>query len=51
MNMAITVLDDYAVSFQTEDHEIGLQDIYPSRKYLPGQVANFIDYFTAYISE
>ena len=47
----ITVLDDYAVSFQTEENEVGLQVIYPSRKYLPRQVASFIDYFIAYISE
>ena len=51
MNIKMTFLDVYAVSFQAEGNEIGLQVIYPSRNYLPRQFDSFIDYFVAYISQ
>jgi DNA-binding transcriptional LysR family regulator len=41
-----TVLDDFVLGFQTSDTEkTGLQLVYPNRKYLPSQVAGFIEFF------
>lgn len=51
MNIKMTFLDDYAISFKTEGNEIGLKVMYPSRKYLLRQFDSFIDYFVAYISQ
>ncbi|MEM6500715.1 MAG: LysR family transcriptional regulator [Cyanobacteria bacterium P01_C01_bin.89] len=48
----VKVLDDYVVGAYAGDEEkVGLQMIYPSRQYLPRQVAGFIDFFTSYLSE
>ncbi len=47
----ITVLDDFVRGFQySDDKNNGLQFIYPSRKYLPRQVVEFIDFFKEYLS-
>ena len=43
-----TVLDPYTLGFQDSDKpNTGLQIIYPSRRYLPRQVAAFIDFMRA----
>jgi DNA-binding transcriptional LysR family regulator len=47
-----TVLDDFVLGFQHGDNKItGLQLIYPSRQYLPRQVAEFIKFFKGYLGE
>lgn len=46
-----TILDDFVLGFQHNDNErTGLQVVYPSRQYLPRQVAGFIDFFKSYLS-
>jgi DNA-binding transcriptional LysR family regulator len=41
-----TILDDFVLGFQHSDNEkTGLQLVYPSRQYLPRQVAEFINFF------
>ncbi|MEL6900299.1 MAG: LysR family transcriptional regulator [Cyanobacteria bacterium J06606_4] len=48
----VTVLDNYVVGTYTRDDKtVGLQIVYPSRKYLPRQVSGFIDYFAEYIKD
>lgn len=47
----VTLLDDYILGFQErDDKEVGMQLLYPSRKYLPRQVSGFIDYFFDYVN-
>ncbi|MFW5426573.1 MAG: LysR family transcriptional regulator [Methylophagaceae bacterium] len=47
-----TILDDFVLGFQHNDNEkTGLQLVYPSRQYLPGQVAGFIDFLQASLSK
>jgi len=47
----VTVLDDFVLGFQHSDNKItGLQLIYPSRQYLPRQVAGFIEFFKYYLT-
>jgi DNA-binding transcriptional LysR family regulator len=47
----VTVLDGFVVGFQEGDNKsTGLQIIYPSRKYIPKQVAKFIEFFKDYLS-
>lgn len=46
------VLDDFALGFNDSDNEkTGLQFVYPSRKYMPGHVAGFIEFFKDRLSE
>ncbi|ORU94453.1 MAG: LysR family transcriptional regulator [Cycloclasticus sp. symbiont of Bathymodiolus heckerae] len=46
-----TILDDFVLGFQRGDNaNTGLQLVYPSRHYLPRQVAEFIRFFKTYIS-
>ncbi|MEM7761762.1 MAG: LysR family transcriptional regulator [Cyanobacteria bacterium P01_A01_bin.40] len=46
----VTVLDDYVVGgYAGNRPTVGLQILYPSRQYLPRQVAGFIEYFTEYV--
>lgn len=41
----LTILDDFVVGFQASDNKkIGLQLVYPSRKYVPKQVSEFIQF-------
>ncbi|MEO1391162.1 MAG: LysR family transcriptional regulator [Cyanobacteria bacterium J06634_6] len=48
----VSLLDSYTVGAYTRDEaKVGLQLVYPSRKYLPRQVAGFIDYFVEYMRE
>ncbi|NEQ53580.1 MAG: LysR family transcriptional regulator, partial [Leptolyngbya sp. SIO3F4] len=48
----VTVLDDYVLSAYVGDEQtVGLQMVYPNRKYLPRQVAGFIDYFARYLKD
>lgn len=48
----VTVLDDYVVGgYIGDDKRVGLQMLYPSRQYLPRQVAGFIDYFLERMTE
>jgi len=47
-----TILDDFVLGFQHNDNEkTGLQLVYPSRQYLPRQVAGFIDFLQASLSK
>ncbi len=46
----VTVLDDFVLGFQESDNKAtGLQITYPSRQYLPRQVARFIEFFKGYL--
>ncbi|MEL6355147.1 MAG: LysR substrate-binding domain-containing protein [Cyanobacteria bacterium J06627_28] len=46
----VTVLDNYVVgTYAGDDKTVGLQIVYPDRKYLPRQVSGFIDYFAEHI--
>lgn len=46
------VLNDYISGAYSGDAQtVGLQLVYPSRKYLPRQVAGFIDYFATYMAK
>jgi len=46
------VLDSYISGAYTGDNKtVGLQLVYPSRQYLPRQVAGFIDYFVEYMNK
>ncbi len=46
-----TILDDFVLGFQESDKiKTGLQLLYPSRQYLPGQVAGFIEFLQTYLS-
>jgi DNA-binding transcriptional LysR family regulator len=48
----LTILDDFVLGFQhSDDEKTGLQLVYPSRQYLPRQVAGFIALFQAQIAE
>ncbi|MDC0833845.1 LysR family transcriptional regulator [Geitlerinema sp. CS-897] len=48
----IVLFDDYIVgAYSGDDRTVGLQLVYPSRKYLPRQVAGFMEYFTQYIHQ
>ncbi len=48
----ISLLDNFVVGFQESDNKnTGLQLIYPSRRYMPGHVAEFIDFFKARLSK
>jgi DNA-binding transcriptional LysR family regulator len=41
----LTILDDFTLGFQASDNEnIGLQLVYPSRQYVPRQVSGFIEF-------
>lgn len=47
----VTVLKDYTVgAYMGDDKRVGLQVLYPSRQYLPRQVAGFIEYFLEYMA-
>ncbi len=47
----VKILKPYVVGAYAGDEEkVGLQMLYPSRQYLPRQVAGFIDFFTGYLS-
>jgi DNA-binding transcriptional LysR family regulator len=47
-----TVLNDFVLGFQDSDNEkTGLQLVYPSRQYVPRQVAGFIDFFKSSLLE
>ncbi len=47
-----TILDDFVLGFQHNDNEkTGLQLVYPSRQYLPRQIAGFIDFLKASLSK
>jgi len=46
-----TVLDDYVLGFHNNDDEMtGLQFVYPSRKYMPRNVVEFMRFFKAYLA-
>ncbi|RTZ58105.1 MAG: LysR family transcriptional regulator [Gammaproteobacteria bacterium] len=48
----VTLLDEHVLGFQHSDNQkTGLQIIYPSRRYLPRQVAAFIEYLRARMDE
>ncbi|MEM1426627.1 MAG: LysR substrate-binding domain-containing protein, partial [Cyanobacteria bacterium P01_H01_bin.130] len=48
----VQILDPYVVgAYAGDEAKVGLQILYPSRQYLPRQVAGFIDFFTRYLSE
>lgn len=47
-----TLLNDYVLSFQASDGEdAGLKIVYPSRRYVPLQVAGFIDFLKDRLSD
>lgn len=47
----LTVLDDFVLGFQGSDKKkTGLQLLYPSRQYLPRQVAGFIEFLQTHLS-
>lgn len=46
----VSLLKDYTTGAYTrDDATVGIQLVYPSRKYLPRQVAGFIDYFVEHV--
>ncbi len=46
----VTLLDDSVKGFQvTDDENVGLQLVYPSRQYMPLQVTAFIEFFKKYM--
>jgi hypothetical protein len=48
----ITIMDEFVLGFQHSDNKkTGLQLIYPSRQYLPRQVAGFIEFFKTSLSD
>lgn len=48
----VLVLADYiSGAYTADDKTVGLQLVYPSRKYLPRQVARFLDYFVEYMAK